>query len=104
MVGFTLRISLVRCVNVWKTTPETPIPLKSIARPEKTAKSMVTKRDLTSWGNILFMALIGLIIASLVNMFLRSPAMYWILTYVGVLIFVGEIIALYLVRSTALPF
>ena len=35
------------------------------------------------------LALIGFLIASLVNMFLRSPAMYWILTYVGVLIFVG---------------
>ncbi|WP_371378738.1 Bax inhibitor-1 family protein [Sporomusa aerivorans] len=41
------------------------------------------------WGNILFMALIGLIIASLVNMFLKSYAMMWVLTYVGVLIFVG---------------
>ena len=49
----------------------------------------VTKRDLTKLGSLLFMALIGFLIASLVNMFLRSPAMYWILTYVGVLIFVG---------------
>jgi FtsH-binding integral membrane protein len=50
---------------------------------------MVTKRDLTRLGSLLFMALIGLIIASLVNIFLRSPAMYWIITYAGVLIFVG---------------
>jgi uncharacterized protein len=50
---------------------------------------MVTKRDLTRMGSFLFMALIGLIIASLVNMFLRSPAMSWIITYAGVLIFVG---------------
>jgi FtsH-binding integral membrane protein len=50
---------------------------------------MVTKRDLTRLGSILFMALIGLVIASLVNIFLRSPAFYWILTYAGVLIFVG---------------
>jgi uncharacterized protein len=50
---------------------------------------IVTKRDLTRLGSLLFMALIGLIIASLVNMFLRSPAMYWIITYAGVLIFVG---------------
>jgi FtsH-binding integral membrane protein len=35
------------------------------------------------------MALIGLIIASLVNIFLQSPAMMWALTYAGVLIFVG---------------
>ena len=48
-----------------------------------------TKKDLTSWGNLLFMALIGLIIASLVNIFLQSSGLYWILTYAGVLIFVG---------------
>lgn len=48
-----------------------------------------TKRDLTSIGSFLFMALIGMIIASIVNMFLKSPAMYWILTYAGVAIFVG---------------
>jgi len=48
-----------------------------------------TKKDLTSWGNLLFMALIGLVIASIVNMFLASEFMYWIITYVGVLIFVG---------------
>lgn len=48
-----------------------------------------TKRDLTSWGNILFMALIGLIIASLVNLFWHNPILYWVVTYAGVLIFVG---------------
>ncbi|MCD8166355.1 MAG: Bax inhibitor-1/YccA family protein [Bacteroides sp.] len=48
-----------------------------------------TKKDLSSWGNILFMGLIGLIIASIVNIFLKSEAMYWILSYAGVLIFVG---------------
>jgi uncharacterized protein len=50
---------------------------------------MVTKRDLTRIGSFLFMALIGMIIASVVNIFLRSTAMYWIITYAGVLIFVG---------------
>ena len=50
---------------------------------------MVTKRDLTRLGSLMFMALIGLIIATVVNIFLRSPAMYWIITYAGVLIFVG---------------
>ena len=49
----------------------------------------VTKKDLTSVGNICFMALIGLIIASLVNMFLNNGMMYWIITYAGILIFVG---------------
>ncbi len=49
----------------------------------------VTKTDLTSMGKILFMALIGLIIATLVNIFLKSPGFTMILSYIGVLIFVG---------------
>jgi FtsH-binding integral membrane protein len=49
----------------------------------------VTKMDLSRFGSFLFMALIGVIIASLVNMFLRSPAFYWLITYVSVFIFVG---------------
>ncbi len=48
-----------------------------------------TKRDLTSWGNLLFMGLIGLILASVVNIFLQSDALNWMVTYAGVLIFVG---------------
>lgn len=48
-----------------------------------------TKKDLTSWGNLLFMALIGLIIASVVNLFLKNEMLYWIISYAGVLIFVG---------------
>ncbi|OGV35296.1 MAG: hypothetical protein A2020_06135 [Lentisphaerae bacterium GWF2_45_14] len=49
----------------------------------------VTKRDLTKLGNLLFMALIGLIIASVVNMFWSNSILYWITTYAGVIIFVG---------------
>jgi hypothetical protein len=48
-----------------------------------------TKRDLSGIGNFAIMALIGLLIASVVNMFLRNEAIYWILTYAGVLIFVA---------------
>jgi len=48
-----------------------------------------TKSDLSKWGNILFMALLGLIIASIVNIFFHNPMLYWIITYAGVLIFVG---------------
>jgi uncharacterized protein len=48
-----------------------------------------TKRDLTSMGSLLFMALIGLILASIVNMFWANTTLYWIITYAGVLIFVG---------------
>ena len=48
-----------------------------------------TKTDLTSRGKILFMALIGLVIATLVNLFVKSSGFTLILSYVGVLIFVG---------------
>jgi FtsH-binding integral membrane protein len=48
-----------------------------------------TKLDLSRFGAILFMALIGLIIASLVNLFVASSALYWVVTYAGVLIFCG---------------
>ena len=48
-----------------------------------------TKKDLTSLGKILFMALIGLIIATIVNMFLESSGFDYILSYAGVAIFVG---------------
>lgn len=48
-----------------------------------------TKRDLSSIGKILFMALIGLIIATIVNMFLKSPGFDYILSYIGVAIFIG---------------
>ena len=48
-----------------------------------------TKKDLTSLGGFLFMGLIGIVIASVVNMWLHNPAIYWVTTYAGVLIFVG---------------
>lgn len=48
-----------------------------------------TKTDLTSMGKILFMALIGIIIATIVNIFVHSTALQTIVSYLGVLIFVG---------------
>lgn len=48
-----------------------------------------TKADLTTVGSIAFMGLIGLILASVVNIFLHSTALEWIISYVGVAIFVG---------------
>ena len=48
-----------------------------------------TKTDLSSMGKILFMALIGLIIATVVNLFLRNDALMMILSYIGVIIFIG---------------
>jgi hypothetical protein len=48
-----------------------------------------TKADLTSWGKILIMALIGIIIATIVNIFVKSSGLDLIISYAGVLIFVG---------------
>jgi len=48
-----------------------------------------TKRDLTKLGSFLMMGLIGIIIASIVNLFMQSETMYWIISYLGVLIFIG---------------
>lgn len=48
-----------------------------------------TRIDLTRVGSLLFMALVGLIIASVVNIFLHSEILYWVVSYAGVVIFVG---------------
>lgn len=48
-----------------------------------------TSNDLSRMGSILIMALFGIIIATLVNLFIKSETMMWIITYAGVLIFVG---------------
>ena len=48
-----------------------------------------TKKDLTSIGSFLMMALVGLIIASLVNLFLRNSMMDTIITYLGLFLFIG---------------
>ena len=50
---------------------------------------LVTKRDLSGWGSFLFMGLIGIIIASIVNIFLKSSGMYWVISMIGVLVFTG---------------
>ena len=50
---------------------------------------LLTKKDLSNWGTYLFMGVIGLIRASLVNWFFKSEMLYWISSYIGVAIFVG---------------
>jgi len=50
---------------------------------------LITKKDLSSWGSFLFMGLIGVVIASIVNIFLQSPAMTWVVSCAGVLVFTG---------------
>jgi len=52
---------------------------------------LTTGRDLTKAGNIAFVGLIGIIIAGLINFFLRSDALYWVISIVGVLVFVALI-------------
>jgi len=49
----------------------------------------VTKRDLSTWGSFLFMGLIGVVIASLVNIFLHSDGLSWVLSGIGVIVFTG---------------
>lgn len=48
-----------------------------------------TKSDMTKWGPILLMGLVGLIIASVVNMFLASSALDWVITYAGIFLFLA---------------
>ncbi len=54
-----------------------------------TLYGFTTHRDLTRLGSLLIMGLVGLILASLINLFLNNSAVYWITTYIGILIFVG---------------
>jgi len=48
-----------------------------------------TKKDLTGWGSFLFMGLIGIIIAAVVNLFLASSALQFAISVIGVLVFTG---------------
>ena len=50
---------------------------------------LVTKRDLSGFGSFLFMGVIGIVIASVVNIFLNSPVLYWTISMIGVLVFTG---------------
>lgn len=54
-----------------------------------TLYGLVTSRDLSRFGSIMVMALIGLIICSVVNMFMQSTRMEWIISFAGVIIFIG---------------
>ena len=49
----------------------------------------MTKKDLSGWGSFLIMGLIGIIIASVVNIFLASSAMQFAISVIGVLVFAG---------------
>ncbi len=49
----------------------------------------VTRKDLSGLGTFLMMGLVGIVIGSIVNMFLANSTVYWITTYIGIFIFVG---------------
>ena len=49
----------------------------------------VTKRDLTSWGSFFMMGLFGIIICSVINIFLKSPGLAWAVSIIGVFVFLG---------------
>ena len=48
-----------------------------------------TKKDMSAFGTFLIMGVVGLIVASLLNMWLQSPGLYWAISFLGVLIFAG---------------
>jgi uncharacterized protein len=48
-----------------------------------------TKRDLSTFGNLLVTALIGFVIGSIINLFWANSALYWLLTYLGIVVFIG---------------
>lgn len=50
---------------------------------------MTTGKDMTSVGSLAMMGLVGVIIASVVNIFLKSPAVMWITTFIGIAVFLG---------------
>ena len=52
---------------------------------------LTTKKDLTSVGSLAMMGLFGVIIASVINIFLKSPALMWVATFVGIAVFLGLI-------------
>ncbi|MBM4359118.1 MAG: Bax inhibitor-1/YccA family protein, partial [Deltaproteobacteria bacterium] len=53
------------------------------------AYGYLTKRDLSGLGHFAMMGLIGLVLGSLVNLFLKSPMLYWLTTFAGVIVFTG---------------
>ncbi|MBJ6800840.1 Bax inhibitor-1/YccA family protein [Geomonas propionica] len=49
----------------------------------------LTRSDLSSWGSFLFMGLVGVVIASVVNIFLHSSMLNWVLSLCGIIVFTG---------------
>ncbi|HEX9062252.1 MAG TPA: Bax inhibitor-1/YccA family protein, partial [Clostridia bacterium] len=84
--GFTLSITLSRYIgssilNVFLITAVTFGFISFVG--------LVTKQDLTGWGPMLLMGLVGIIIASIVNLIMHSSTLYYIVSFAGVAIFLG---------------
>ena len=86
LVGLTLSIILIRYTN---TSIVSTFLVTAGMFGAMCAYGLITKKDLSSWGSILFMGLIGIIIASIVNIFIQSGIMYLIISFVGVVVFTG---------------
>ncbi len=67
----------------------TTLLITSIAFGSLSIYGYTTKKDLSAWGSFLFMAVIGLIIAMIVNIFMQSSAMHFAISVIGVLVFAG---------------
>lgn len=83
-VTFSLFFAVYTTVSIFKT-----FLIAAGVFGAMTVYGYLTNQDLTRIGNFLFMALIGLIIVSLVNMFWANSTLEWIVSIVGVLIFIG---------------
>src|SRR5260221_14533377 len=85
-------------MGVWRASVFLVFTGESVARvffiPAGTFGAMslygyTTQRDLAQWGSFLWMGLIGIIIAMLVNVFMQSPAIQWAISIIGVIVFPG---------------
>jgi len=92
---YAATMGLTLGVIIW-TFSQTPDGVAAVATAFLSASAMfgaaalygaVAKRDLTAMGGILFMGLIGLLVAMLVNIFLGSPQVAWLISIVGVVLF-----------------
>ena len=83
-------VSLSTIFHVYTTTSVTQVFFISAASfAALSAWGYTTKRDLSGFGTFLFMGLVGIVIASLVNLFLKSSALDWTISVIGVGVFAG---------------
>lgn len=90
--AFAVLNGLMLCTLFYAYSPEAIVKTFFITAATFGAMTIYgycTSSDLTRFGNFLFYALIGVIIASVVNIFMRSSGLDWIISIVGVLVFIG---------------